>query len=183
MEINETQENSEIANDFFREMSKGEPQILERHGTWGGITNFYRYLSFWIKRNRDKTKPIQEGGKSRLLLKKNDFIKNRAYIVFSVDASKKLETNNMMSVIADNKMPYYLVNKVFKSWNIGKYMGHPYKYKNGVIFNEDSICIELLGIKNKGLMEFAKEMCKFGDTIIFENVKDYEIYFLGKREK
>ena len=89
--------------------------ILERHGTWGGVTNFYRYLSFWIKQYRDKNKAILEGGESRLLLKEKDVIKNRAYIVFSANSSKLLETNNMVSVIADTKLNSQLSNLNFRA--------------------------------------------------------------------
>ena len=110
-------------------------------------------------------------------------MKNKAYIVFSANSSKLLETNNMLALILDTKLPTGLSNKVFKYWSMGKYMGHPYEYKKRTLFNEDSLCIELLGIKDKGLMEFVKDMCKFGDTIIFENVKNFEIYFMEDNVK
>jgi len=45
-------------------------------------------------------------------------------------------------------------------WTIGKYLKGRYTDKNGKVYSEDSLSIEIIGISDDALTETAEELCK-----------------------
>lgn len=79
-----------------------------------------------------------------------------------------------------NRLSYgKMINKRAKefediyAWTIGKFLSGRYKSKDGTIFDENSISVELLGVSTDTLISFAESLCRdFKQETVL--VKDYE---------
>lgn len=75
-------------------------------------------------------------------------------------------------------------NDIF-AWTVGKYLHDRYKAKDGTIFDENSISVELLNVSIDTIISFAEELCKeFSHEIVL--VKLYgedRILFVKPKEK
>ena len=75
-------------------------------------------------------------------------------------------------------------NDIF-AWTVGKYLHGKYKTKDGTIFDENSISVELLNVSIDTIISFAEELCKeFSQDIVL--VKLYEedrILFVKPKEE
>ena len=50
-------------------------------------------------------------------------------------------------------------NDIF-AWTVGKYLHGRYKAKDGTVFDENSISVELLNVSIDTIISFAEELCK-----------------------
>ena len=75
-------------------------------------------------------------------------------------------------------------NDIF-AWTVGKYLHGRYKAKDGTIFDENSISVELLNVSIDTIISFAEELCKeFSQEIVL--VKLYgedRILFVKPKEE
>ena len=46
------------------------------------------------------------------------------------------------------------------SWSLGRFFKGRYTDKNGKVYSDDSLCLEITGITEASLIEIAEELCK-----------------------
>ena len=75
-------------------------------------------------------------------------------------------------------------NDIF-AWTIGKYLHGRYKTKDGTIFNENSISVELLNVSIDTIISFAEELCKefSQETVLVKLYGEDRILFVKPKEE
>ena len=75
-------------------------------------------------------------------------------------------------------------NDIF-AWTIGKYLHGRYKSKDGTIFNENSISVELLNVSIDTIISFAEELCKefSQETVLVKLYGEDRILFVKPKEE
>lgn len=71
------------------------------------------------------------------------------------------------------------------SMTVGKYLHDKYKAKNGTIFDENSISVELLNVSLDTIIFFAEELCKeFSQkTVLVKLYGEDRILFVKPKEE
>lgn len=166
---------------------------IERHST-NGAYNFYGHLSNKIR--YEESKIIAFGGPLREdIVGRIDIKNNGGIIVFSTDVNAiKQDENKVIDWIKKkaktfrNRIAYKnIVNRIAQkhdevyAWTIGRFLKGRYKTDNGNIFDENSISIELLGVPNDKIIEFAEELCADFDqeTVLVKLYDPSEILFVN----
>lgn len=74
-------------------------------------------------------------------------------------------------------------NDIF-AWTIGKYLHGKYKAKDGTIFDENSISVELLSVSIDIIISFAEELCKefSQETVLVKLYGEDRILFVKPKE-
>ena len=74
-------------------------------------------------------------------------------------------------------------NDIF-AWTVGKYFHGRYKAKNGTIFDENSISVELLNVSVDTIISFAEELCKefSQETVLVKLYGEDRILFVKQKE-
>ena len=75
-------------------------------------------------------------------------------------------------------------NDIF-AWTIGKYLNGRYKTKDGTIFDENSISVELLNVSIDTIISFAEELCKefSQETVLVKLYGEDRILFVKPKEE
>ena len=75
-------------------------------------------------------------------------------------------------------------NDIF-AWTVGKYLHGRYKAKDGTIFDENSISIELLNVSVDTIISFAEELCKefSQETVLVKLYGEDRILFVKPKEE
>ena len=75
-------------------------------------------------------------------------------------------------------------NDIF-AWTIGKYLHGKYKAKDGTIFDENSISVELLSVSIDIIISFAEELCKefSQETVLVKLYGEDRILFVKPKEE
>lgn len=75
-------------------------------------------------------------------------------------------------------------NDIF-AWTVGKYLHGRYKAKNGTIFDENSISVELLNVSIDTIISFAEELCReFSQkTVLVKLYGEDRILFVKPKEE
>ena len=75
-------------------------------------------------------------------------------------------------------------NDIF-AWTVGKYLHGKYKAKDGTIFDENSISIELLNVSVDTIISFAEELCKefSQETVLVKLYGEDRILFVKPKEE
>ena len=75
-------------------------------------------------------------------------------------------------------------NDIF-AWTIGKYLHGRYKTKDGTIFDENSISVELLNVSIDTIISFAEELCKefSQETVLVKLYGEDRILFVKPKEE
>lgn len=75
-------------------------------------------------------------------------------------------------------------NDIF-AWTIGKYLHGRYKTKDGTIFDENSISVELLNVSVDTIISFAEELCKefSQETVLVKLYGEDRILFVKPKEE
>ena len=75
-------------------------------------------------------------------------------------------------------------NDIF-AWTVGKYLHDRYKAKDGTIFDENSISVELLNVSLDTIISFAEELCKeiSQETVLVKLYGEDRILFVKPKEK
>lgn len=115
-------------------------------------------------------------------------------IVFSTDvnaieASKNKIVNWVKQKVATLNNRLHAVNRIDRiaqkydlaGWTVGKGLSGRYTAKNGKVFGENSISVDIIGISTETLLEIATELCNlFNQEAVL--VKDYtnnDIYLVN----
>lgn len=107
-------------------------------------------------------------------------------IVLSTDVNAEILSNNKLvnwikqkATTIKNRITYkHMIDKRaqekdFIGWTVGKYLNGRYTAKDGSVFDENSISIEVLGVDFDTLVDFATRLCKdFKQETVL--LKDYE---------
>ena len=75
-------------------------------------------------------------------------------------------------------------NDIF-AWTVGKYLHGKYKTKDGTIFDENSISVELLNVSIDTIISFAEELCKefSQETVLVKLYGEDRILFVKPKEE
>ena len=75
-------------------------------------------------------------------------------------------------------------NDIF-AWTVGKYLHGKYKAKDGTIFDENSISVELLNVSIDTIISFAEELCKefSQETVLVKLYGEDRILFVKPKEE
>ena len=75
-------------------------------------------------------------------------------------------------------------NDIF-AWTVGKYLHGRYKAKDGTIFDENSISVELLNVSIDTIISFAEELCKefSQETVLVKLYGEDRILFVKPKEE
>ena len=134
---------------------------IETHST-SGAYNGFGYLAHSIRYDEN-----------RVICSSNN-------IIAEVDSRNKL---GGIIVLPANINDIPKCNDIF-AWTVGKYLHGRYKAKDGTVFDENSISVELLNVSVDTIISFAEELCKeFSQEIVL--VKLYEedrILFVKPKE-
>ena len=161
--------------------------VLEEHLTKGAY-NSYGYLSNNLRYTDDRC--IAKGHNLGSLIEAIDWeVDDRSkggIIVFSTDVNAVKQSENKIINWVKQKVKT-LENRLFYNkkldkiandkeevyaWTIGKYLHGRYKAKDGAVFDENSLSIELLNVSTETLISFAEEVCRqFNQETVL--VKDY----------
>lgn len=71
------------------------------------------------------------------------------------------------------------------SMTVGKYLHGKYKAKDGTIFDENSISVELLNVSIDTIISFAEELCKefSQETVLVKLYGEDRILFVKPKEE
>ena len=74
-------------------------------------------------------------------------------------------------------------NDIF-AWTVGKYLHGRYKAKDGTVFDENSISVELLNVSVDTIISFAEELCKefSQETVLVKLYGEDRILFVKPKE-
>ena len=74
-------------------------------------------------------------------------------------------------------------NDIF-AWTVGKYLHGRYKAKDGTVFDENSISVELLNVSVDTIISFAEELCKefLQETVLVKLYGEDRILFVKPKE-
>ena len=75
-------------------------------------------------------------------------------------------------------------NDIF-AWTVGKYLHGRYKAKDGTVFDENSISVELLNVSIDTIISFAEELCKefSQETVLVKLYGEDRILFVKPKEE
>ena len=75
-------------------------------------------------------------------------------------------------------------NDIF-AWTVGKYLHGRYKAKDGTVFDENSISVELLNVSVDTIISFAEELCKefSQETVLVKLYGEDRILFVKPKEE
>ena len=75
-------------------------------------------------------------------------------------------------------------NDIF-AWTVGKYLHCRYKAKDGTVFDENSISVELLNVSVDTIISFAEELCKefSQETVLVKLYGEDRILFVKPKEE
>lgn len=75
-------------------------------------------------------------------------------------------------------------NDIF-AWTVGKYLHGKYKAKDGTVFDENSISVELLNVSVDTIISFAEELCKefSQETVLVKLYGENRILFVKPKEE
>lgn len=70
-------------------------------------------------------------------------------------------------------------------WTVGKYLHGRYKAKDGTVFDENSISIELINVSTDTIISFAEELCKefSQETVLVKLYGEDRILFVKPKEE
>lgn len=71
------------------------------------------------------------------------------------------------------------------AWTVGKYLHGRYKAKDGTVFDENSISVELLNVSVDTIISFAEELCKefSQETVLVKLYGEDRILFVKSKEE
>lgn len=135
---------------------------IETHST-RGVYNGFGYLSHSIRYDENKVicssdNPLAE-----------------------VDSRNKL---GGIIVLPANINDILKCNDMF-AWTVGKYLHGKYKAKDGTIFDENSISVELLNVSIDTIISFAEELCKefSQETVLVKLYGEDRVLFVKPKEE
>ena len=75
-------------------------------------------------------------------------------------------------------------NDIF-AWTVGKYLHGRYKAKDGTVFDENSISVELLNVSIDTIISFVEELCKefSQETVLVKLYGEDRILFVKPKEE
>ena len=102
-------------------------------------------------------------------------------LVAEVDSRNKL---GGIIVLPANINDIPKCNDIF-AWTVGKYLHGKYKAKDGTIFDENSISVELLNVSIDTIISFAEELCKefSQETVLVKLYGEDRILFVKPKEE
>ena len=139
---------------------------IETHST-SGAYNGFGYLAHSIRYDENK------------VICSSDNLLNED-IDWEVDRSK---LGGIIVLSANiNDIPKF--NDIF-AWTVGKYLHGRYKAKDGTIFDENSISVELLNVSIDTIISFAEELCRefSQETVLVKLYGEDRILFVKPKEE
>lgn len=147
----------------MKTINKHDVEIHSTRGTYNG----FGYLAHSIKYDENK------------VICSSDNLLNED-IDWEVDRSK---LGGIIVLSANiNAVPKY--NNNF-GWTVGKYLHGRYKAKDGTVFDENSISVELLNVSVDTIISFAEELCKefSQETVLVKLYGEDRILFVKPKEE
>ena len=135
---------------------------VETHSTRGAYNGF-GYLAHSIRYDEN-----------RVICSSNN-------ILAEVDSRNRL---GGIIVLSANINDISKCNDIF-AWTVGKYLHGRYKAKDGTIFDENSISVELLNVSVDTIISFAEELCKefSQETVLVKLYGEDRILFVKPKEE
>ena len=135
---------------------------VETHSTRGAYNGF-GYLAHSIRYDEN-----------RVICSSNN-------ILAEVDSRNRL---GGIIVLSANINDISKCNDIF-AWTVGKYLHGRYKAKDGTIFDENSISVELLNVSIDTIISFAEELCKefSQETVLVKLYGEDRILFVKPKEE
>lgn len=146
-------------------------KVNELLGNNGNAYSSSKYLLNSIRRNECMVLMRSENLLEGISFEPSETEKG-GIIVFSVEVNALKQSDNkflnklkqiIMTTI--NKLTYKKkVDKIANDnnlvgWTIGKYLDGRYKAKNGKMYGEDSLSVEIIGVDTDTLIKIAEELC------------------------
>ena len=135
---------------------------IETHST-SGAYNGFGYLAHSIRYDENKV------------------ICSSDNLLAEVDSRNRL---GGIIVLSANINDISKCNDIF-AWTVGKYLHGRYKAKDGTIFDENSISVELLNVSVDTIISFAEELCKefSQETVLVKLYGEDRILFVKPKEE
>lgn len=135
---------------------------VETHSTRGAYNGF-GYLAHSIRYDEN-----------RVICSSNN-------ILAEVDSRNRL---GGIIVLSANINDISKCNDIF-AWTVGKYLHGRYKAKDGTVFDENSISVELLNVSIDTIISFAEELCKefSQETVLVKLYGEDRILFVKPKEE
>ena len=135
---------------------------VETHSTRGAYNGF-GYLAHSIRYDEN-----------RVICSSNN-------ILAEVDSRNRL---GGIIVLSANINDISKCNDIF-AWTVGKYLHGRYKAKDGTVFDENSISVELLNVSVDTIISFAEELCKefSQETVLVKLYGEDRILFVKPKEE
>lgn len=171
---------------------------IETHSTMGAYNGF-GYLAHSIRYDENKVICSSDNLLNEDIDWEVDRSKLGGIIVLSTDVNAvSLSANRLANWIKQkwetlkNRISYNKkIDKISKkyddvfAWTVGKYLHGRYKAKDGTIFDENSISVELLNVSIDTIISFAEELCKefSQETVLVKLYGEDRILFVKPKEE
>ena len=159
-------------------MTDSDGLIVESHGTKGAY-NYYGRLSYNIR--YDEKKEFCSGSfYAGNIASPKHGKKTRGGIIVIANGSEVVNECNHKEVMMITEALKMAAKKGLAGlWSIGRYLNLSYFYKEDELFNGNSYCVELTGVRKESLLAFAKKICLiFGKTVLVKSYEKPEIIFI-----
>ena len=158
--------------------------IVESFGTEGAY-NYYGVLAYNIKFDEKKKYCSGNLGADTQISSKQSKETSGGIIVIAngtetVDDCDYKKVSSAIEELEENAQ-----KKLAASWSIGRYLKNlSYSHKENELFDENSYCVELTGIRKETLLDFAKKLCIIlGKDALVKPYEDTEIIFIDHPDR
>lgn len=171
---------------------------IETHSTRGAYNGF-GYLAHSIRYDEDRVIYSSDNLLNEDIDWEVDRGKLGGIIVLSTDVNAvSLSANKLANWIKQkwetlkNRISYNKkIDKISKkyddifAWTVGKYLHGRYKAKDGTVFDENSISVELINVSTDTIISFAEELCKefSQETVLLKLYGEDRILFVKPKEE
>lgn len=172
--------------DYYKDNQKKERlfEVYEPQGTYNGV----RYISFDISEEKTvlreaidwETPDDARGG----------------IISLSTDCNAlKLDKNRFLNTIKQfiktwkQRLTYVKrIDKVAQEhklvgWTVGKFLNGRYTGKNGTVWNENSVTIEIVGVTSDKLIAIAEDLCRIfnQESVLVKDYNNGKVLFVNSK--
>lgn len=154
-----------------------------------GAYSLYRYLNRAIAYNENKVIAVSEA-----IQFEPDSDHKGGMIIFSteVNAENMMSNNRLVNFLKqkfasfrDRLYNYKKIDNIANNynlvgWTVGKFLSSKYTTKNGRIYNEDSLSVEIIGIDTDELNNIAEDLCIefLQESVLIKNYNRNRICFI-----
>lgn len=154
-----------------------------------GVYSASRWLSHDLSRKASEVlyTTIQEGIEY-------EFEQKGGIITFSTDVNaKELDSNKLinwvkqkMTTIKNRLTRYRKIDNISQkhdlaAWTVGKFLSGRYTAKNGKVFDENSLSVEIIGIDSTELIKIAEELCVMflQESVLVKDFSNNKIFLVN----